>query len=245
MWNNRWGRARGSESRARALITMALIGLVGLLVVSTIDALTRGDGYDLVDHWISLLALGSRAPLGTATLAVSGILVLGGSVGFAQAMAGSPGGVWFPRTLALLGLCFIGAAVFPVDPVSTYPVGTIVTSVPSVDARLHAFFGTAVLGCLCVLGVLGVRWSREHAGVRRLATWCTAVCAAAVATSIVLVGAKGGQRWDAAFAGLFQRLAITSITLVICVVGAQLLSGRPPVPQSAPDRTAPRSPAPG
>lgn len=45
---------------------------------------------------------------------------------------------------------------------------------------------------------------------------------------IVLVGTQGGQRWDAAFAGLFQRPAMVSITLVVCVVAEQLLSGRQP-----------------
>jgi hypothetical protein len=245
MWNNRRGREGGSDGRARALIAMSLVGLVGLLVVSTIDSLTRGDGYDLVDHWISLLALGSRAPLGTTTLAVSGILVVGGSVGFAKTMTGSPAGVWFPRVLALLGLCFIGAAVFPVDPVSTYPRGTVVTTTPSMDARLHAFFGIAVLGCLCGLGALAVRWSCARPRFRRFARSCTLACAAAVATSMALVGAKGGQRWDAAFAGLFQRLAMVSITLLVCAVAVQLLSARQPAPLSVPDRTAPPSRAPG
>ncbi len=245
MWDNRWGRESGSDGHARALIALGLIGLVGLLIVSTVDSLTRGDGYDLVDHWVSLLAVGSRASLGTTTLAVSGILVLGGSVGFALAMAGSPGGSWFPRVLAVLGLCLIGVAVFPVDPVATYPVGTVVTGRPSVDARLHAFFGTAVLACLCTLGALAVRWSGARPRFRTFATACTVVCAGAVATSVVLVGAQGGQRWDAAFAGLFQRLAMTSITLLVCAVAVQLLSARQPAPLSVRDTTAPRSPAPG
>ncbi len=245
MWNNTRGRGGGPDGRARALMALSLIGLVGLLVVSTIDSLTRGDGYDLVDHWVSLLAVGSRAPLGTTTLAVSGILVLGGSVGFVQAMAGSPGGVWFPRVLALLGLCLIGVAVFPVDPVATYPAGTIVAGRPSVDARLHAFFGTAVLACLCALGGLAIRWSGGRPRFRTFATVCTVVCGGSVAMAVVLVGAQGGQRWDAAFAGLFQRVAMASITLLVCAVAAQLLSERRSAPMSLPDTTAPRSPAPG
>jgi hypothetical protein len=224
---------------------MGLVGLVGLLVVTTIDGLTRGDGYDLFDHWISLLALGTRAPLGTATLAVSGILVTGGSVGFSRVMAGSPGGVWFPRTLALLGLCFIGAALFPVDPVSTYPTGSVVPATPSVDAQLHALFGTAVLGCLFALGLLGIRWSGERARMRRIATACSVVCGGAIVASVLLVGAQGGQRWDAAFAGLFQRVAVASITVLVCAIAAQLLSGRPAAPRSTPDTTAPPSLAPG
>lgn len=228
MWDNGGGRTGGPDRRARALIVMGVVGLVGLLVVTTIDGLTRRDGYDLLDHWISLLALGTRAPVGTTTLAVSGILVIVGAVGFSRSMAGSPGGVWFPRTLGLLGLCLVGAAVFPVDPVSTYPRGSVVAVEPSVDARLHALFGTSVLACMLVLGLLGVRWSRGDAARRRFAISCSVVCAVAVAASVVLVGAQGGQRWDAAFAGLFQRLAMVSITLVVCVVAAQLLSGRQP-----------------
>jgi hypothetical protein len=197
----------------RVLVGVGALGMAGLLVGSTLDAVTRGDGYDVFDHWISLLALGDRGLLGTATIALGGIAVLVGSWGFARAMAQRPGGAWTARALALLGVSMIAVAVFPVDPVPTYPPGVPVPSTPTLDARLHAFFGTTTLAALCALGWFGVRWSKGRAGLQMLAGACASVCAASVLACVALVAAKGGQRWDAAFAGLFQRAAMASMTV--------------------------------
>ena len=106
-------------------------------------------------------------------------------------------------------------------------------------------YDAEVLANLFALGLLGIRWSGEQARMRRIATACSAVCGAAIAASVLLVGAQGGQRWDAAFAGLFQRLAVASITVLVCALAAQLLSARPAAPRSTPHTTAPPSLAPG
>jgi hypothetical protein len=115
--------------KTRALLSTG--ALAGPIFVTTfLVAGAARTGYHPLRHPISSLALGDGGWLQTVNFVVAGVLSL--------ALAG---GLWSMRRLstvygwprraraaavliALWGLGFLGAAMFPTDPVSGYPAGT-------------------------------------------------------------------------------------------------------------------------
>lgn len=217
---------RVAARRDRALAVAAPAGIVALLIVSTLDGATRADGYQPLHHWISLLSLGERSTLGTLNLAVSAAAVLLGAIGLQRLLGGRPYGAATAALVAAIGVGILGAAAFPVDPVVGYPAGADVPATPSVDGRVHAVFGALLfLGC-CLLGPTAVRLSGPRSRLRRCAMCCAAVAVGSVAVAFALVAAKGGERWDAAYAGTFQRLSLVAVAALLVALVVELRSER-------------------
>lgn len=197
-----------------------------LLVVSTLDGATRGDGYDAARHWVSLLAHGERAWLGTVVLFASGALVLAASVAFhrAERRIGLPGGAW--RSMAVLGGSLLVAGVFPMDATTSYPMVRAAPPAVSLSARIHGVAGVSIIAALALLLRATGRWyasshsasDRTQTGLARAATklGSTAIWLSSGAC-VTLAAVRGSGSWEAAWAGAFQRFA-----LVVGAIGLTL-----------------------
>jgi hypothetical membrane protein len=100
-------------------------------------------GFDITRHALSLLANGDLGWIQTLNFLVTGLLLIAGAVGTAQALQTGPGSRWAPRMLGLYGLSLIGAGIFRADPALGFPPGTPLENNPiSWHGLLHFIVGT-------------------------------------------------------------------------------------------------------
>jgi Protein of unknown function (DUF998) len=226
---------------SKCLITLGIVGVVTLMMVSTIDGLTRGGGYDSTRHWVSLLSLGDRAWLGTADLLVSGVLVAMSGAGFSAALRGRDGANWTGRWIGLVGVSLVLAGLFPIDAVQGYP--TDAPALPmSWSGRVHSVAGTLLLVSLAATCFVGARlfsqpWSSSLSirtrtvRLRPVARRATLLggwsITASVALCCVLVSVSDEGNWESAYAGAFQRLSMLIGSTWIVALGVVLLTVMP------------------
>ncbi len=208
------------------MVALGLLGVVVLLAVSTIDGLTRPDGYSVEAHWVSLLSRGSRAWLGTLNLAISGALVLVGAIGMMRAASCRGGDRWMARWVGALGVSMLVAALFPVDPVPSYPPGSP-TVAPSISGQVHSLAGVGVLVSLAGACLAGATARASSTRSRVVALSAGAVTVASVTACVVLAVARGTQRWDEVYAGLFQRVALLAGCAWVAAHGIRLMRRGP------------------
>ncbi len=204
----RFGRARAAVEWS---LVSGLVGIVVLLVVTTVDALTRADGYDMSRHWISLLQRGDRGEIGTVTFVVSGLALLGSVPGLLAVRPSGRRDSRIPALVATLGGSLLLIAAFPIDPSTEYPV-PLDRFTLSWSGRVHSLAGTTVIVALAALCIAVGGALEQRPGSRRstpIAARTSGVligvlflaCSAAVAFST-------SGRWEAARIGAFQRFAI-------------------------------------
>lgn len=99
------------------------------LLVATIEIFAR-PGFDLTRHAVSMLSLGERGWLMSATFILSGLLTVAFSVGMWRAT-----GTWIaPLLFGLYGAGFVIAGVFPAPAGMGFPPGTPDDLMPVMDA---------------------------------------------------------------------------------------------------------------
>lgn len=212
-----------ADRRTVASLWSGVAGLTLLMVVTTVDSLTRGDGYDLTRHWISLLQHGARGWLGTLVFALSGVLVLASVPGL-RAVGSTMGGhggsstktdrrdaAALPVLVAALGSALVVIAVVPIDPSMEYPVRTD-TYVATTLGQVHSIAGAVVLGALAASCWVIAALARTRPGTARwvptLARGTAAVMAAVFLLCSSAVVASDAGSWEAARAGAFQRVSL-------------------------------------
>jgi Protein of unknown function (DUF998) len=188
------------------LVACGVLGVSVLLTVSTMDAVTRMDGYDPALHWISLLARGERAWLGTANLLVAGLLVLVSSFGFSRALDEGEVGRRTARLIAAFGIALLVAGAFRIDASPSYPLGSVAT-VPSISARVHGLAGVLIVILLAALCWTGAGLF-DRRGIRQLSRACGALVLTSLLTCCALRLISSSRTWEAARAGAFQRVAL-------------------------------------
>lgn len=107
---------------APLLIAGALGGPV-FVVSSLVQALTR-EGFDPLRHAVSQLVLGSGGGVQTVTFAAAGVLMILGGIGLRRTMHEGRGARAVPVLLAIQGVGFIAAGIFPADPGNGFPPGS-------------------------------------------------------------------------------------------------------------------------
>lgn len=150
--------------------------------VSLVQAATR-EGFDLTRHPLSALSTGELGWLQIANFLVAGGLTVAGAVGLRRVMAGTPGGRWAPRLVAVYGLGMLAAGLLVMDPVDGFPVGTPagVPAAMSWHSIGHMVAGSAAFVCLiAACYVLGRHFGRAEN--RRLAA------GSRLAGTVMLVG---------------------------------------------------------
>lgn len=156
--------ANRSFSARRLLRLGVAAGPVGALLVIT-QALTVA-GFDPRRHTISYLALGSSGWVQTLMFLLTGVLYALSAIGLRRTLAGSRGGRWAPIFTAALGLSFLWAGVFPMDPADGFPLGT-----PDGPAAAMSWHGllhqvAPVLASVSLIGA-SVVLARRSFGLRR------------------------------------------------------------------------------
>jgi len=174
------------EFDRRAAVTRSLLGwgvVAGIFYVAVglILAFTR-DGFDLIEHPLSVLALGEGGWMHRANLVISGLMVLAAAYGITRAIR-SGRGLAIGTLTAVFGAGLILSAVFPPDPVGGFPDD--MTAQATTSGVLHLVFGG--LGFIALAGAAAAyaAWTRAEPAVER-SLWAIALAA------LVVLGFLGG-----------------------------------------------------
>jgi hypothetical protein len=110
-----------------ARVTKSLLGygvLAGVVFETSVlvQGLTRR-GFSIVHDDASLLANGPLGWIQVATFLVAGAMTVAAAAGARRALAGSAGGTWAPRLLAVFGAGLMAAGVLRADPADGFGPG--------------------------------------------------------------------------------------------------------------------------
>ena len=218
-WSPDWDGPEGDEFAGatgaasewgRRYVRAGVVAAIALPIIVSLDTITRRDGYDGSTHWISLLSHGHRGWIERLVLLSTGLLIVLGGFGLGR----QPGWPtlslrWTARSAITLGVGLVLAAVFRIDVVPSYPVGS--PRVPlSPAGMVHAVAGCLIVGALCAAPISG---AGLLAGTDRWRAWqaWSLACAGLVAGPMVqctLRAAVAGGNWELARAGACQRVAL-------------------------------------
>jgi hypothetical protein len=125
-------------------------------------------GFDPTRHALSLMSNGDLGWVQIANFLVTGLLVIGCSVGMRQALHPSPGRTLGPSLVGLYGLGLIGAGIFVADPALGFPQGT--PEGPPAMVTQHGMLHF-VSGGVGFLGLIGAcfAFARRFAALRQRA----------------------------------------------------------------------------
>lgn len=217
-------RRAARAGRARVALASGALGVVAFLVVVAVDGGTRRDGYDGTKHWISLLARGERAWVGSAALTAVAVATLAAAWGAARISERGPSrlSLWMAGVGASLSL----AAAFPVDPLPSYPQGSPPASL-SVVGALHSIGGTSVMVLLALVAWTGRTLEVPEPLTRPWRALSVAVVATVAACPVLAVAAVAvsGPSWEAARVGVFQRVALGAGLVWFAAVSSLLAAG--------------------
>jgi hypothetical protein len=180
-------------NRAKRLLpAFGVLAAVQMIVVSTLDGLTR-PGYDETRNWISQLSLGADGWHGTANLATCGLWVILCAVGLHRRADG--------RAVVLIlwcGLCLVSLAVVRTDAGLGFPPG--VPDEHTTRGLMHKLIAIT-------LGVAGIG-AVARVGPRRAARAVAAVMTVTFVAASVLVLLDAGGVWPGNPSGLLERVAL-------------------------------------
>jgi hypothetical protein len=122
------------------------------IVVVGAQMLTR-DGFDITQHPLSLLSLGTLGGIQIANFMIAGVLYVIGAIGLRRAMGRARGSRWAPRLLGAFGVCLVVGGLFVADPVDGFPTAaTVAPASPSWHSIVHGIapaFGFLALIAAC------------------------------------------------------------------------------------------------
>jgi hypothetical protein len=133
------------------------------VLVGLTEALTRS-GFDLAHDDLSLLSNGPLGWIHISLFLITGVLVVLGAVGMADALGGLST-TKAPAWIGVFGAGLIGAGIFVADPMGGFPPGTPPGRPAHVSLHGTGHFVTAALGFLGLLiacGLFARHFSRNH-----------------------------------------------------------------------------------
>jgi hypothetical protein len=174
-----------TSERARRLVPGVAAGAVLIIGAGIVQGQLR-DGFDMVNHPLSLLSNGGLGWVNIGNFVVSGTLMLLGAYGLRELLRGQPAGTWGPRLLGVAGISLIAGGVFVADPSFGFPEGAPPLEPDSLSWQgiLHAIAPvTGGVAMVAALLVFARRW--QGTGRRALALYgvVTAVIYALVASA--------------------------------------------------------------
>ena len=206
------------DSRTRWLLLCGALAGPLFTVIWFITGLTRAN-YDPMRHPISSLSIGEFGWTQVLNFLLTGLLTLAFAFGLKNALQARGGSKWAVIWITLVGIGFLGAALFVTDPMNGYPPGTpLLLMQPTVLGRLHRLFSALVF-----IGLPGAGFSLGglFAGHSEF-TWAAYSRASAIAFIVMFVLTSVGFAQVAPLvqiAGLLQR-----ITVLIGLLWMTLLS---------------------
>jgi hypothetical protein len=171
-----------TSASTRGLLACGAIAGPLFVGATLVQAATR-DGFDPIEHPLSLLSLSDLGWIQITNFVLSGLLALAGAFGIRRALDTGPASTWGPRLLGLYGISLVWGGVFVADPALGYPAGAPEGSPAeqSWHSILHSFapVGTG-LALLVACFLFARRFAREQRKGPQFA------CYAVVALYVVL-----------------------------------------------------------
>jgi hypothetical membrane protein len=207
-----------AKVEAESLLRWGVVAGPFYLTVALAQALLR-DGFDLTRHALSVLANGPGGWVQTANFAITGLMVLAASVGFARALGpGSRAATWL---LAGYGLAIVGGAIFPADPVDGFPPGTPEGMPTSISTTGLLHFAAGGLGFLCLASsCVATAWTLR----RRRATSLAVL--SLVSGLAVFLGFFGGIASSVGILGIWIAVVVGWVWLAVVSLGMKRLAAR-------------------
>jgi hypothetical protein len=188
------GAASTTSARSLGIAAAGLAGPVFVASVAVQAALH--EDFSMVDHPLSVLALGTNGWVQVVSFVAAGVAFMAGGIHASRKASRTPGAsVWGPRSVVLLGLGFVLAGIFQSDPVDGYPAGSVAPETMSWHGGIHA--GAAALSGLAAIAaaIVYARWFRRNGH----STWFKASVLVAVISFIVSSAGSGSGNFLVAF----------------------------------------------
>jgi hypothetical membrane protein len=141
--STQFGAMAAPSSATRSLLRYGVIAGPFYLALGLGQAFLR-DGFDFARHPLSVLANGPGGWVQTASLVLTGIMVIATAVGFRRTMG--PGSRAVTLFLGAFGASMIVAAVFRADPMDGFPIGTPKGPPVSISTTGLVHFAAGALG---------------------------------------------------------------------------------------------------
>ena len=156
------------------LLTSGMIAGPLFIIISLILAFTR-EGFNIVRHPASLLALGEFGWIQIANFILSGVLFIALAIGLRRALTTGVGSRWLPILFGLVGVAMIIGGVFVADPALGFPPGTPegVPKQMSWHSMVHAF--APILGFLALIAAFFIVARRFRSKGKRIWMWVSIV----------------------------------------------------------------------
>lgn len=195
------------DGKTRLLLTCGALAGPLFTIIWFITGLTRAN-YDAMRHPISSLSIGEFGWTQVTNFLLTSLLTLALAFGLRSALQSRGGSKWGVIWITLVGIGFLGAALFVTDPMNGYPPGTpLLLMQPTLLGRLHRLFSALVFFGLPGAGfTLGGLFARN--GER---TWATYSRASAIAFIVMFVLTSIGFAQVmplVSYAGLLQRITL-------------------------------------
>jgi Protein of unknown function (DUF998) len=163
--------AEQASTATRRMLGCGAVAGPLFVVVAGAQMLTR-DGFDVTQHPLSLLSLGTLGGIQIANFVVSGVLYIIGAAGMRRAMGRARGSRWTPRLIGAFGVCLVVGGLFVADPVDGFPTAaTVAPASPSWHSIVHGIapaFGFLALIVSCF--VLARFFAQRRDRVRAIAS---------------------------------------------------------------------------
>lgn len=211
-------RVETSRSRTRTLlIAGALAG--PLFYLSAIAQMLTRPGFDLRVHPISQLSTGDLGWIQVVTFALTGLGLICLAVGHRRVVSSGRGRTAIPLFIAIAGIGFIAAGVFPQDPAYGFPLAT--ADGPAAESSWHALvhMGAAILAFTALAVAAVIALVRAISNRRPLAAVGNGIVAVALLAPVVPDLAS----MQVAVAGLFAFgwCTLTATTLLKSPIAAR------------------------
>jgi hypothetical membrane protein len=184
----------------KRLLNCGLVAGPVFVLTFLLEGVFKNDGYDVLRHPVSSLALGQNGWIQTANFLVSGTLTIAFALGLWRSRRVARAGAVL---VGLWGLGLIGAGVFITDPVSGFPLGTPAAVVYTTTGAVHD--GFSVPGFLALAAAQLVLARGQGRG------WAVYSVVSAVVYLVAFFLAGAGFSQQAGLvdvAGLLQRLTV-------------------------------------
>ena len=213
-------RRTATDSTTRALLIAGIAIGPWFIVLSLVQAMAR-PGFDITEHEVSLLLVGSAGWVQTITFLITGFLGLAFAAGLRRLLRPGKAGTWGPIAVGAFGVLFLIAGLNHPDPHLGFPIGAPegVPQVQSVPSNIHSIAFSAL--ALAVVAFCFIFVRRFVADGDR--GW--AIGSAACAVVIIALVATGSAMMPSGQGGLPLLGAAIAITGSPSAIAIRLLLG--------------------